>query len=150
VRPPQPKGVAELTYATSGKWRESTGPDRYRRGLYIHYQRTAPYPQLANFDEPDSNVSCTRRRRSNTPLQALNLLNDPVFFEAAQALAARVEKEGGTAGNNDKLGYAFELTVARDPSAGERKRMEKYLADGGTWMGIARILLNLDEVITRE
>lgn len=146
VRPPQPKGVAELGYANSVKWKESTGPEKYRRGLYIHYQRTTPYPQLSNFDEPDSNVSCTRRRRSNTPLQALNLLNDPVFYEAAQALAARIQKDGGA----DPLGYAFELCLARPPSNTERARIEQYRAQGGDWLGVSRILLNLDEVITRE
>ena len=88
VRPPQPAGVAELGYGSSAKWKESTGPDRYRRGLYIHYQRTTPYPFLVNFDEPDSNLTCTRRRSSNTPLQALNLLNDPVFVEAAEHLSS--------------------------------------------------------------
>jgi len=146
VRPPQPKGVAELGYANSVKWRESIGADKYRRGLYIHYQRTTPYPQMSNFDEPDSNVSCTRRRRSNTPLQALNLLNDPVFYEAAQALAARIQKEGGA----DPLGYAFELCVARMPTRTERARLEQYRAQGGDWVGVSRILLNLDELITRE
>jgi len=146
VKPPQPKGVAELGYADSVKWRESTGADKYRRGLYVHYQRTTPYPQMSNFDEPDSNVACTRRRRSNTPLQALNLLNDPVFFEAAQALAARVQKEGAA----DPLGYAFELCLARTPSKTERARIEQYRAQGGDWLGVSRILLNLDELITRE
>jgi hypothetical protein len=146
VRPPQPKGVAELGYANSVKWRESTGPEKYRRGLYIHYQRTTPYPQLSNFDEPDSNVSCTRRRRSNTPLQALNLLNDPVFYEAAEALAARIQKEGAS----DPLAYAFELCLSRPPSQTERARIEKYRAQGGDWLGVSRILLNLDELITRE
>jgi len=146
VRPPQPKGIAELGYANSVKWRESTGPDKYRRGLYIHYQRTTPYPQMSNFDEPDSNVSCTRRRRSNTPLQALNLLNDPVFYEAAEALAARIQREGGS----DPLAYAFELCVARPPSPSERARIEQYRAHGGDWLGVSRILLNLDELITRE
>jgi hypothetical protein len=146
VRPPQPKGVAELGYANSVKWKESTGPDKYRRGLYVHYQRTTPYPQMSNFDEPDSNVSCTRRRRSNTPLQALNLLNDPVFYEAAQALAARIQKEGGA----DPLSYAFELCLARTPSKTERARIEQYRAQGGDWLGVSRILLNLDELITRE
>ncbi len=146
IRPPQPKGVAELGYADSVKWKESTGPDKYRRGLYIHYQRTTPYPQLSNFDEPDSNVACTRRRRSNTPLQALNLLNDPVFFEAAEALAARIQREGGA----DPLGYAFELCVARTPSNTERARIEQYRAQGGDWLGVSRILLNLDEWMTRE
>jgi cytochrome c553 len=146
VRPPQPKGVAELGYANSVKWRESTGADKYRRGLYVHYQRTTPYPQMSNFDEPDSNVSCTRRRRSNTPLQALNLLNDPVFYEAAQALAARIQQEGGS----DPLGYAFELCVARMPTKTERARIGQYRAQGGEWLGVSRILLNLDELITRE
>ncbi len=146
VRPPQPKGVAELGYANSVKWKESTGPDKYRRGLYVHYQRTTPYPQMSNFDEPDSNVSCTRRRRSNTPLQALNLLNDPVFYEAAQAMAARIQREGGA----DPLAYAFELCVARLPSKTERARIEQYRAQGGDWLGVSRILLNLDELITRE
>ena len=146
VRPPQPKGVAELGYANNVKWRESPAPDRYRRGLYIHYQRTTPYPQLSNFDEPDSNVSCTRRQRSNTPLQALNLLNDPVFFEAAQALANRIVRQGGA----DPLGYAFNLCLARDPSISERRRMEEYRTHGGDWLGVSRILLNLDELITRE
>ncbi len=146
VKPPQPKGVAELGYANSVKWKESTGPEKYRRGLYVHYQRTTPYPQMSNFDEPDSNVSCTRRRRSNTPLQALNLLNDPVFYEAAEALAARIQREGGS----DPLAYAYELCVARTPTKTERARIEQYRAQGGDWLGISRILLNLDELITRE
>ena len=76
-----------MRYGNSGKWQESMGKERYRRGLYIHYQRTTPYPFLANFDEPDAGLACSRRRVSDTPLQSLNLLNDPVFFEAAQALA---------------------------------------------------------------
>jgi hypothetical protein len=84
VKPPQPKGVAELSYAGSVKWEESTGPDRYRRGLYIHFQRTVPYPQLISFDAPSASLACPRRERTDTPLQALNLMNDPVFFEAAQ------------------------------------------------------------------
>ena len=116
VRPPQPAGVAELGYANSVKWRESSGMDRYRRGLYIHYQRTTPYPFLANFDEPDSTLTCTRRRASNTPLQSLNLLNDPVFFEAAQALAWRLQNEAsGTF--DERLNYAFKLCLDRKPDS---------------------------------
>jgi len=76
VKPSQPAGVAEVAYNNSVKWRESAGPEKYRRGLYIHYQRTTPYPCLANFDEPDSTMACTRRRVSDTPLQALNLLEE--------------------------------------------------------------------------
>ena len=176
VRPPQPAGVAELGYAGSVKWPESTGPDRYRRGLYIHFQRTAPYPMLMNFDEPDSNTTCTRRGRSNTPLQALNLLNDPVFFEAAQALATRVLEEM-PGGMTERLDYAFKLVLARPPSEHERQRLTDYFEqqkqllakdpkapdgmqpfhpqgmdalDAAAWVGVSRVLLNLDEFITRE
>ncbi|MEO8027262.1 MAG: PSD1 and planctomycete cytochrome C domain-containing protein [Bryobacteraceae bacterium] len=139
VRPPQPKGVAELGYASSLKWVESPAPERYRRGLYVHYQRTTPYPMLSNFDVPDSNISCSRRRASNTPLQALNLLNDPVFFEAAQALTKRVESE------KDPVGTAFRLTLARAPDPTEREQLAKL-----PLVEVARVLLNLDEFLTRE
>jgi hypothetical protein len=88
IRPPLPAGLTNLGYGNFVKWPENTGSERYRRGLYIFFQRTVPYPQLMMFDAPDSNVSCPKRERSTTPLQALNLLNDPVFFEAAQAMAA--------------------------------------------------------------
>jgi hypothetical protein len=176
VKPPQPAGVAELGYAGNVNWTESTGPARYRRGLYIHFQRTTPYPMLMNFDEPDSNTTCTRRGRSNTPLQALNLLNDPVFFEAAQALATRVLEET-SGGLPERMDYAFELVLARPPSAHERARLMEYFEqqkqllakdkkapenmqpfrpqgvdplDAAAWVGVSRVLLNLDEFITRE
>lgn len=173
IKPPQPAGVAELAYANSVKWVESPGKDRYRRGLYIHYQRTTPYPLLSNFDAPDSTTACSRRRRSDTPLQSLNLLNDPVFFEAAQALAVRVLNEAP----EDKIGYAFELCLNRPPAARERERLGRYLDSESTafradvkssdamlpvdaagapadqraaWVALSRVLLNLDEFITRE
>ncbi len=176
VRPPQPKGVAELSYAGSVKWHESTGADRYRRGMYILFQRTVPYPMLMNFDEPNSNLSCTRRERTNTPLQALNLLNDPVFFEAAQGLAFRVMTEAG-GGFGDRLDYAYRVALGRDPSAHELERLGKYYddslkklqtdpktvaelfpnriqsvpqANAAAWVELSRVLLNLDEFITRE
>jgi hypothetical protein len=177
IRPIQPDGVSELRYGKKEKsWFESAGPDRYRRGLYIFYQRTTPYPMLSNFDEPDSNVACTRRGRSDTPLQALNLLNDPVFTEAAQALAVRVLTE--QPGPFDaKLDYAFDLCLGRQPAPQEKERLAKYYdaelgllakdrknaetlmpfaVDGfdanqrAAWAGISRVLLNLDEFITRE
>jgi hypothetical protein len=168
VRPPQPAGVAELGYANSVKWNNDEGPSRYRRGLYIHFQRTTPYPMLTNFDEPDSNVACSRRRRSNSPLQSLNLLNDPAFVEAAQAFALRITRE---APPEQRLDYAFQLTLGRLPSAKERERMQKFIDQQATefskrqdqaklllplqpadavWVSAARVLLNLDEFITRE
>ncbi len=146
VRPPQPAGVAELGYANSVKWKESTGADRYRRGIYIHYQRTTPYPLLGNFDAPDSNTTCSRRRRSNTPLQALNLMNDPVFHEAADALADRVQNEAP----EDPIGYAFRLCLGREPSTTERQRVARLVQDGGSLSAAARVLMNVDEFITRE
>jgi hypothetical protein len=139
IKPPQPAGVAELTYANSNKWKESTGGDRYRRGLYIHFQRTAPYPQLMNFDAPEASVACSRRRASDTPLQSLNLLNDPVFYEAAQALAFRAPA----------VNPAFELALGRAPTEKETARLEKLRQDQGM-VAVARVLLNLDEFITRE
>jgi len=176
VRPPQPKGVAELSYAGSVKWEESTGADRYRRGMYVLFQRTVPYPQLVTFDAPSSTLACTRRERTNTPLQALNLMNDPVFFEAAQALAYRVMNESG-GGFRDRLNYAYEVTLGRDPSTREAERMGRYFdetsrrlagdaktvaslfpnqfagvpqADAAAWVELSRVLLNLDEFITKE
>ncbi len=166
VMPPQPASVTALGYG-SRKWEESQGPDRYRRGLYIHFQRTTPYAQLMTFDAPDSNVACSRRRPSNTPLQSLNLLNDPVFFEAAQSLAMRVDREAPA---DRKLDYAFALVLGRHPAPGERERLSKYLDTQASlvakdqsadklmpaapalapWVGVGRVLLNLDEFMTRE
>ena len=164
VRPPMPAGVAELGYGGS-KWKESEGLDRYRRGLYIHFQRTTPYPQLMTFDAPDSNTTCSRRRASNTPLQALNLLNDPVFAEAYNGIAVRGlhESKGGF---RERLDYLYELTLARRATASERERMGAYLdrqtemlrkegkpaaaIEEQAWAGVGRVLMNLDEFITRE
>jgi len=156
ARPPLPKGVAELGYSQSVKWNESEGVDRYRRGLYIHFQRTVPYPMLMTFDAPESQVSCTRRPRSNTALQALNLLNDPVFYEAAQAMAWRIEREcPGPAGQ--RIDCAFRMGLARAPNDRERERLAAYLdersspeAAGSPWVAVSRVLMNLDEFITRE
>ncbi|HUS07616.1 MAG TPA: PSD1 and planctomycete cytochrome C domain-containing protein [Bryobacteraceae bacterium] len=146
VRPPQPAGVMEMGYGKKGgaQWAESKGADRYRRGLYIEFLRSTPYPQLVNFDAPKSNVPLCRRDRSNTSLQALNLLNDPVFVEAAQALAYRVTTE-----SSDPLNHAFRLALSREPSEREAQRMQEYLKKYD-WMGVSSILLNLDEFITRE
>jgi hypothetical protein len=128
VRPPQPPGISELTYAGSARWVESTGPDRHRRGLYTWFQRTSPYPMLLTFDAPDSNVCVVRRERSNTPLQALTLLNDAVFVECARALGRRVLAEAPP-GDARRLHYAFRLCVAREPTPAELSRLARLLAD---------------------
>jgi mono/diheme cytochrome c family protein len=173
VRPPIPKGVVELSYGSSVKWPESTGKDRYRRGMYILFQRTVPYPMLMNFDAPDANVSACKRERSNTPLQALNLLNDPVFVEAAQALAARVLRDAPVS----RVSRLFEIALARPPSPREREWVEAYLkkqigmlevaggsaekmfpvelaghsrVESAAWTALASVLLNVDEFVTRE
>jgi hypothetical protein len=100
---------------------------------------------LMNFDAPDSNVACSRRSRSNTPLQALNLMNDPVFFEAAQAFASRIQEQAP----GQRIDYAFQSVLARAPSARERERLAKFVDEQG-WVAAARVLMNLDEFIVRE
>ena len=177
IRPRLPSGVAELGYAGSVRWPQSKGSDSYRRGLYIFFQRTVPYPMLMTFDSADSTVTCLRRERSNTPLQALTLLNDPVFFECAQAFGARIVQEGGK-DSADRLRYAFRLCLCREPGAeelkslqalfqrlrkfceadpeGAKKMLGKFSVDGvsaeelASWVGLSRVLLNLDEFISRS
>jgi len=154
IRPPMPAGSLGVAYRA--KWEESQGPDRYRRGLYIFLQRSVPYPQLINFDAPNSLTACARRDRSTTPLQALNLLNDPVFFEAAQALASRILRES-RGELSQKIDYAFELALGRPPAAAEREQLMSYYSasrrrqdENAAWVGLGSVLLNLDEFITRE
>jgi cytochrome c553 len=176
VHPPQPEGVTALAYGNN-PWPTSTGPDRYRRGLYTFLKRTAPYASFATFDQPTSEVACVRRERSNTPLQALTLLNDPVFVEAAQALARRVLREapGSEAG---RVARAYLLCLGRLPRPSEAAKVGAFLAaqraaltapgadpkalagadlpagadpvEVAAWTALSRVLLNLDETITRE
>ncbi len=162
VFPPQPDGVMKLGQSQRA-WNANAGPDRYRRGLYTFYWRATPHPALAVFDAPDAFSACTRRIRSNTPLQALTLLNDQQFYELARGFTDRVLREGG---ENDpaRLDYAFQLCLARTPSLAERRILEKLLAQGRresgggaqgkaefeAWTNVSRALLNLDEMITRE
>lgn len=133
VHPPQPESVTEEGF--DNKWEASEGDARRRRGLYIFLQRTSPFAQLVNFDLPDVNSACTRRVRSNTPLQALNLLNDPNFHEAArglgdrmQAFAVRRARETGAVNIEECIDYGFRLCLARLPSPAERDRLAAYLA----------------------
>ena len=161
VFPPQPDGVMTLGQIRR-EWRPSTGPDRYRRGLYTHLWRATPHPAFAVFDSPDGYSACTRRLRSNTPLQALTLLNDQQFVEFATALAQRVQQEA-PGELPTQIDFAFGLCVARLPHPTERQRLvelfqQQFSAAKGdatarreeAWMTLARVFLNLDETITRE
>jgi len=172
IKPPQPDGVTSIGYARGTKWEVSQGTEQYRRGLYIHFQRTTPYPLLMNFDAPRSTSAVCRRGRSNTSLQALNLLNDPVFLEAAETLALRLLREG-PATNKGRIQYAAQLVLNRDARPEEVERLSRYLdqqrtlfasektlsvhtvpgidrAEHAAWTGLASVLLNLDEFVNRE
>jgi hypothetical protein len=175
VFPPQPEGAQRI--GSGPKWVASEGKDRYRRGLYIVFQRMSPYPLMTNFDAPSGYGPACRRERSNTPLQALNLLNDPLFAEAAQALALRVLTESRSAEFNDRLDFAFLLCLGRQAEPDEREYWLKSLdqqarilksdpeaaaklapveiegvsqAEVAAWVTAGSVLLNLDEFITRE
>jgi hypothetical protein len=166
VFPPQPDGMYKFTQVDKG-WKPSTGPDRYRRGMYTYFWRSAPHPQLVTFDAPDATQTCTRRNRSNTPLQALTLLNDAGFYEYAQGLAARIAAASGD--DTERLKYAFRLCMSREPNARELARLQSFVERQQStlqtdeakkispddpvrapWVMVARVLLNLDEFITRE
>jgi hypothetical protein len=154
VYPPQPREVFAFTQSSGRAWPESTGPDRYRRGLYTYIWRQSQHPLLTTFDGADAQTACTRRNRTNTPLQALHLANDPVFVELADGLGKRVVKDG-PADDAGRVRFAFRLCVGRLPTSAEADRVTKYLASAGgppekTWAAVGRVLLNLDEFITRE
>jgi hypothetical protein len=176
VRPPQPSGISELTYAGSARWVESHGPGRYRRGMYTWFQRTSPYPMLMTFDSPDSNLCCARRDRTNTPLQALTLLNDTVFVECAQALARRAMLVDRSI--PARINAIFRRCLGRPPAAEELSALSQLYNDlvracrrhpetaakllgkadpAGTkspeaaaWVALARAVMNLDEFVSRE
>ena len=154
VFPPQPKEVFLFTQSNH-KWEESKGPDRYRRGLYTYIWRQSQHPLLTTFDASDAQTPCTRRNRSNTPLQALHLANDPVFVELADGLGKRIEKDGPT-DDAGKVRFAFRVCFARDPLPAETDRVLAYLdaqrqaKPEKAWAAVARVLMNLDEFITRE
>ena len=154
VYPPQPPEIFAFTQSNH-PWPESKGPDRYRRGMYTFIWRQSQHPLLTTFDAPDAQVSCTRRNRSNTPLQALHLANDPVFVEIAKGLGDRIAKEG-PADDAGKMAFAFKLCYCRAPSKLEQERLLAFLQQQRqvnaerAWTMVARVLLNLDEFVTRE
>ncbi|WP_417390416.1 PSD1 and planctomycete cytochrome C domain-containing protein [Gimesia sp.] len=166
IRPPLPAFVTDV--GRSVKWPATEGSARYRRGMYIVFKRTVPYPMLMTFDAPDATVSCSRRERSNTPLQALTLLNGPLFFESAQALGKLMWEE-----YQDDLPAATEemflRCFSRSPAPREQEYLNAayadllYLAENNqaktksaedpqltALIQLARIVMNLDEFITRD
>ena len=177
VFPPQPEGIYAFTQNRKS-WNTSIGPDRYRRAMYTFFYRSAPYPLLSTFDAPDFQTVCTHRVRSNTPLQALTVANDPAFLEIAQALAARLIQESPK-GLAEKINHAFELTLCRLPNQQELSLLSNYArqqeddfskdqinalallndqlrsletspSSAAALVCVARVLLNTDNFITRE
>lgn len=158
-------------------WIEVSGPDKYRRALYTFRRRSTPYPVFTNFDVPNGDASCVKRSRSNTPLQALTLLNETIFMDCARALAGRTVKEGGPT-DEDRVAFAFRCCTSRPPAADERAALLKLLTaqrerikkgevnaselatgkkdgqgdftDAAAYTVVARVLLGLDETITKE
>jgi hypothetical protein len=179
VRPLQPSFGLSAAFGGGMDWQTSEGEDRFRRAIYTSWRRTNPYPSMATFDSASREVCALRRPRTNTPLQALVTLNDPVYVEAAQALARRIAHEGGPS-PVDKVRYGFRLCLARQPSDLETTRLiqlyEKSHArfvkqpeqaqklateplgplPAGTdvvqlaaWTAVGNVLLNLDELLMR-
>ncbi|MHB1561170.1 MAG: DUF1553 domain-containing protein, partial [Isosphaeraceae bacterium] len=182
--PPAPSFLFQPPASYGPKvWHEAQGPDRYRRAIYTFRYRSVPYPMLQAFDAPNGDSACVRRTRSNTPLQALTTLNEPLFLECARALALKALREGGC-DDASRAEYAFRRCLARKPTAEESstlldllhrqvRRFDRPGADpwalavddptkkpevpeGSTpaqlaaWTAVSRVLLNLDETITKE
>jgi hypothetical protein len=170
VRPPQADGVSDVAYGNP-KWEASAGVDRYRRSLYTYVKRTAPFALYNTFDAPTGESCIARRDVSNTPLQALTLLNDVTFVEAAQALGKLLATHNGA--DEDRLDLAYERILCRRPRAGELPRLREFVqtqrerfskgeldpkafagkdadAERAAWTALARALFNLDEVVTKS
>lgn len=180
VYPPMPPDIANLSYANNFKWTTSSGEDRYRRGMYTFFKRTAPHPDLMTFDCPDANTTNVKRTVSNTPLQALTTLNAEAYADSAKALARRVLEDKAATNDDERLASAFRLCVSRTPTEKETKALRALLYDSrawyadsahaveakaltkgyespgisedelAAWTATARIVLNLDEFVTRE
>ena len=165
-------------FGSSLDWKTSEGEDRYRRGLYVEWRRTNPYASMATFDAPNREVCALKRPRSNTPLQALVTLNDPVYVEAAQALGRRMAQHEGS--TQDKVLFGFRLCLARPPRDRELRTLVDFYkaawasytkqpeaarqmagalasdASGSNepvasaaWTAVGNVLLNLDEMLMR-
>jgi hypothetical protein len=179
VKPPQPSIGLSAAFGSGIDWQTSSGDDRYRRALYTTWRRSNPYPSMATFDAPNREVCTVKRTRTNTPLQALVTLNDPVYVEASQALARRMARSGKSAA--DKARYGFRLCLTRPPSETELNRLvglyesarESFAhtpeqarrmatdplgpappgadtAELAAWTVVGNVLLNLDETLMKR
>lgn len=172
VRPPQPDGVMEAAYGNP-KWNADAGEDRYRRSIYTFMKRTAPFALYANFDAPTGEACLARREVSNTPLQALALLNDVVFLDASRALGRTLATQSGSV--EDRVRSLFRRCLTRPPTDEEVATLAKFYAaqkerfakgeldakalagettgdvnECAAWTALARALWNFDEAITRS
>jgi len=168
VYPPQPAGAGQFTQVDRN-WEADEGQNRFRRGMYTYFIRSAAHPGLILFDAPIAQESVTRRNRSNTPLQALTLLNDESQTEFASALATRIREHSDD--RQERIQHAFEICLARQPRPPETERLAGFLSQmtdafatdsdalretgAGTpreaaWTAAARVMLNLDEFVTRQ
>jgi len=179
VYPPQPDGMWQAAFNGQRNWPTSMGDDRYRRGLYVFWRRTVPYPSMATFDAPSRETCTMRRIGTNTPLQAFVTLNDPVFVEAAQGLGRRMMREGGETVEG-RVAYGLELCTGQAPTEaavavlvalfeaelaqyGEHPDDARAMAteplgplpegldatEAAAWTVVANVLLNMDRLLTR-
>ena len=152
IRPPQPDGLWIKVGGQKYNYQVSPGEKQYRRGLYVVLKRGAPYPSFVNFDASARMACVVKRGRSNTPLQALTLLNDPVYVEAAQTFAQRLMKESDVV---SRIRLGFRLALAREPAEEELHVMKKLYdsqlpqGEAKATTALASALLNLDETITK-
>jgi hypothetical protein len=178
IFPPQPPNIWRHVGRNEPKYNTSEGNDRFRRGIYVIWRRSAPYPSFINFDAPDRASCVVNRPKTNTPLQALTLLNDPAYVEMAIALAERIATISASTSVEDRVAFAVKLCVARSATEDEvkhlaevyRQQRENFESspaaatllvgklsistadakDIAAWFYIANILLNLDETITKS
>jgi hypothetical protein len=179
VRPPQPKLGLTAAFGSATDWDTSAGEDRFRRAIYTTWRRSNPYPSMSTFDAPNREVCTVRRERSNTPLQALVTLNDPVYIEAAQALARRMAAAGETP--EERASFGFRLCLSRPPTKKELAELVRLYsesharftsdevrakavatkpigptskgsdtADLAAWTVVGNVLLNLDEMLMKR
>jgi hypothetical protein len=147
VRPVQPVGVTEIAYG-SPNWNASKGEDRFRRSIYTYQKRTAPFAMFTTFDAGSGEACLAKRDRSNTPLQALTLMNDPMFIEIANHFGQLLEKSEGTP--EEKITLAFRKLLTRPPTENEVRTLLKFHQKHPAWPALTRALLSLDESVTKQ